>query len=133
MTPYQRDYGKSVGSKMIKDIKSISLIKLAGFVQRVSFKLATLVSYYKNRSMRHERKLQVETQGLKKKAESDDRLREKLLDLHKQVMNLEEKVVIAESNSSKLESELGDLKSDFEAAQSERDTLKRPTRSKSSP
>ena len=74
--------------------------------------------------MRHERKLQAENQDLKKKAESADRSREKLLDLHKQIINLEEKVAITESNSSKLESELGDLKSDLEAAQSERDTLK---------
>ena len=33
-------------------------------------------------------------------------------------------MAIAESNSSKLESELGDLKSGLQATQSERDTLK---------
>ena len=48
---YQRDYGKSVGPKMVKDIESMNLIELASSVQRVSFKLATLVSCYKNRSM----------------------------------------------------------------------------------
>ena len=37
---------------------------------------------------------------------------------------MEEKVAIAESKSSKLESEFGDLKSDLEATQSERDTLR---------
>ena len=39
-------------------------------------------------------------------------------------MDLEEKVAMAESNSTKLEGELGDLKSDLQATQSERDTLK---------
>ncbi|XP_052297125.1 uncharacterized protein LOC107176118 [Citrus sinensis] len=82
LTPYQKDYAKSVGPKMVKDIQSMSLGELAGFVQRVSFKLATLVSYYKNRSMRHERKLQAKNQDLKKKAESADRSKEKMLDLH---------------------------------------------------
>lgn len=47
-----------------------------------------------------------------------------MLDLHKQVMDLEEKVTIVESNSSKPKSELGDLKFDLDAAQSERDALK---------
>ena len=60
MTPYQRDYGKSVGPKMVKDIESMNLNELAGSVQMVSFKLATLVSCYKNRSTRHERRLQVD-------------------------------------------------------------------------
>ena len=40
-------------------------------------------------------------------------------------MDLEEKVAMAESNSTKLEGELGDLKSDLQATQSERDTLSR--------
>ncbi|KAH9701426.1 hypothetical protein KPL71_024990 [Citrus sinensis] len=124
LTPYQRDYGKSVGPKMIKDIESMNLCELIGSIQRDSFKLATLVSCYKNKSTRHERRLQADNQDLKKKAEFVERSREKLLDLHKQIMDLEEKVTIAESNSSKLESELGDLKSDLQAAQSERDTLK---------
>ena len=39
-------------------------------------------------------------------------------------MDLEEKVATAESNSTKLEGELGDLKFDLQATQSERDTLK---------
>ncbi|XP_015380616.1 uncharacterized protein LOC107174334 [Citrus sinensis] len=113
LTLYQRDYGKSVGPKMVKDIESMSLNELVGSVQMISFKLATLVSCYKNMSTRHERKLQAENQDLKKKVESADRSREKLLDLHKQIIDLEEKVVIAASNSSKLESEFGDLKSDL--------------------
>ena len=66
LTPYQRDYGKSVGPKMVKDIESMNLSELAGSVQRVSFKLATLVSCYKNRSTRHERRLQADNQDLKK-------------------------------------------------------------------
>ena len=61
---------------------------------------------------------------MKKKANSADRSKEKLAKLHKQIMDLEEKVAIAESNSSKLEGELGDLKSDLQATQSERDTLR---------
>ena len=109
---------------MVKDIESMSINELVGSVQRVSFKLATLVSCYKNKFTRYERKLQAENQDLKKNVESADRSREKLLDLHKQIMDLEEKVVIAESNSSKLENEFGDLKYDLQAAQSERDTLK---------
>ena len=121
---YQRDYNKSVGQKMVKDIESMNLNELASFIQRVSFKLATLVSCYKNRSTRHERRFQADNQGLKKKAESADRSKEKLLDLHKQIMDLEEKVAIAESNSTKLEGELGDLKSDLQATQSEQNTLK---------
>ena len=95
--------------------------ELAGSSERVSFKLATLVSCYKNRSTRHERRLQADNQDLKKKAQSADRSKEKLLDLHKQIMDLEEKVAIDESNSTKLEVELGDLKSDLQATQS--DTL----------
>ena len=61
---------------------------------------------------------------MKKRAESANRSNEKLLDLQKQIMDLEEKVAIAESNSTKLEGELGDLKSDLPATQNERDTLK---------
>ncbi|KAH9803143.1 Receptor-like serine/threonine-protein kinase SD1-8 [Citrus sinensis] len=124
LSPYQKDYGKSVGPKMVKDIESMNLSELAGSLQRVSFKLATLVSCYKNRSIRHERRLQADNQDLKKKAESADRSKEKLLDLHKQIMDLEEKLAMAESTSVKLENELGDLKSDLQATQSERDTLK---------
>ena len=60
LTPYQRDYGKSVGPKMVKDIESMNLSELAGYVQRVSFKLATLVSCYKNRATRYERRLQAD-------------------------------------------------------------------------
>ena len=119
LTLYQRDYGKSVGPKMDKEVESMSLGELAGSVQRVSFKLATLVSYYKNRSTRHERRLQADNQDLKKKVDSADRSKEKLIELNKQIMDLEEKEVVAESNSSKLEGELGDLKSDLQAAQTE--------------
>ncbi|XP_024043181.1 uncharacterized protein LOC112099895 [Citrus clementina] len=117
LTPYQRDYGKLVGPKIIKDIEQMNLSELAGSVQRVSFKLATLVSCYKNRFIRHERRLQADNQDLKKKADSADHSKEKLLELHKQIMDLEEKVAIAKSNSSKLEGELGDLESDLQAAQ----------------
>ncbi|XP_052297054.1 uncharacterized protein LOC127902252 [Citrus sinensis] len=124
LTPYQRDYGKSVGPKMVQDIESMNLNELAGSVQRVSFKLATIVSCYKNWIMRQERKLQAENQDLKKKAEFADRTKEKLAELNKLVAELEEKVAVAESTSSKLEGELGDLKSDLQATQSERDTLK---------
>ncbi|XP_024033565.1 uncharacterized protein LOC112095693 [Citrus clementina] len=124
LTPYQRDYGKSMGPKMVQDIESMNLNELAGSVQRVSFKLATIVSCYKNRVTRHERKLQAENQDLKKRVESADRSKEKLAELNKQVTELEEKVAITESTTSKLEGELGDLKSDLQAAQSERDTLR---------
>ncbi|XP_052289961.1 uncharacterized protein LOC127899862 [Citrus sinensis] len=116
LTPYQKDYVKSVGPKMVKDIESMSLGELGGSVQRVAFKIATLVSCYKSRSVRYERKQHAEIQDLKKKAESADRFKEQMLNLHRQVLDLEEKVTIAESKSSKLESELGDLKSDLEAA-----------------
>ena len=124
LTLYQRDYSKSVRPKMVKDIESMNLSELAGSVQRVSFKLATLISCYKNESTRYERRLQADNQDLKKKTDSVDRSKEKLIELHKQIMDLEEKVAIAESNSSKLEGELGDLKSDLQAAQSEQDTLR---------
>ncbi|XP_024036986.1 uncharacterized protein LOC112096966 [Citrus clementina] len=67
LTLYQRDYGKSVGPKMVNDIESMDLSELAGSVQRVSFKLATIVSCYKNRATRHERRLQADNQDLKKK------------------------------------------------------------------
>ncbi|XP_015384787.1 uncharacterized protein LOC107176553 [Citrus sinensis] len=60
LTSYHRDSGKLMGPKMVKDIKSINLSELAGSVQRVSFKLATLVSCYKNKSTRHERRLQAD-------------------------------------------------------------------------
>ena len=124
LIPYQRDYGKSVGPKMVKDIKNMNLNELVRSVQMVSFKLATLVSCYKNRSMHHERRLQADNQDLKKNTDSADHSKEKLLELHKQIMDLEEKVAMAESNSSKLEGELGDLKSDLQATQSERDILR---------
>ena len=68
---------------MVKDIKSMNLSELVGSVQRVSFKLGTLVSCYKNRSTHHERRLQADNQDLKKNAESADRSKEKLLDLYK--------------------------------------------------
>ncbi|XP_015389447.2 uncharacterized protein LOC107178603 [Citrus sinensis] len=109
---------------MVKDIESMNLSELAASVQRVSFRLATMVSCYKTESARHERKLQADNQDLKKKAESADRSKEKLAELNKQLTELEEKVAVAESTSSKLEGELGDLKFDPQATQSERDTLR---------
>ncbi|XP_024034842.1 uncharacterized protein LOC112096144 [Citrus clementina] len=124
LTPYQRDYGKSVGPKMVQDIESMNINELAGSVQRVSFKLATIVSCYKNRITRQERKLQAENQDLKKRVKSTDRSKEKLAELSRQITELEEKIAVAESTSSKLEGELGDLKSDLQTTQSERDTLK---------
>ncbi|XP_024047977.1 uncharacterized protein LOC112101550 [Citrus clementina] len=124
LTPYKRDYGKSVGPKMVQDIESMNINKLAGSVQRVSFKLATIVSCYKNRITRQERKLQAENQDLKKRVESADRSKEKLAELNRQITELEEKVAVAESTSSKFEGELGDLKSNLQATQSERDTLR---------
>ena len=63
---------------MVKDIESMDLSELAGSVQKVSYRLTTLVSCYKNGSTRHERKLQANNQELKKKAESADRSKEKL-------------------------------------------------------
>ena len=60
LTPYQRDYGKSVEPKMVQDIESMNLSELASSVQQVSFKLATIVSCYKNRITRHERKFQAD-------------------------------------------------------------------------
>ncbi|XP_024039303.1 uncharacterized protein LOC127898862 [Citrus sinensis] len=124
LTLYQRDYGKSVGPKMVQDIESMNLNELAGSVQRVSFKLATIVSCYKNRITRQEKKLQAENQDLKKRVESADRSKEKLAKLNRQITELEKKVAVAESTSSKLEGELGNLKSDLQATQSERDTLR---------
>ncbi|XP_024034554.1 uncharacterized protein LOC112096088 [Citrus clementina] len=119
---------KSVGEKTIdkssEDIESMNLNELVGSVQRVSFKLATIVSCYKNRITRQERKLQAENQDLKKRVESADRSKEKLAELNRQITELEEKVAVAESTSSKLEGELGDLKSDLQVTQSERDTLR---------
>lgn len=47
-----------------------------------------------------------------------------MFELHRQVMDREEKVAFAESKSSQLESKLAYLKSDLEAAQSERDIQK---------
>ncbi|XP_024043025.1 transcription initiation factor TFIID subunit 3-like [Citrus clementina] len=114
LSPYQKDYKKSVGPKMVKDIESMNLSKLAASVQRVSFRLATMVSCYKSGSARHERKLQADNQELKKKAESADRSKEKLAELNKQLTELEEKVAVTESISSKLEGELGDLKTALE-------------------
>ena len=60
MTPYQKDYGKSVRSKMVKNIESMNLNELAGSVQKVFFKLATLVSCYKNKVTHYERMLQAD-------------------------------------------------------------------------
>ncbi|XP_024046538.1 uncharacterized protein LOC107177302 [Citrus sinensis] len=121
---YQKDYKRSVGPKMVKDIESMDLSELAASVQRVSFRLATMVSCYKAGAARHERKLQADNQELKKKADSADRSKEKLAELNQQMSELAEKVAVAESTSSKLEDELGGLKSDLQVAQSERDTLR---------
>ncbi|XP_024035459.1 uncharacterized protein LOC112096269 [Citrus clementina] len=96
LSPYQKDYKKSVGPKMVKDIESMNLSELAASVQR----------------------------ELRKKAESANRSKEKLAELNKQITELEEKVAVAESTSSKLEGELGGLKSDLQVTQSERDTLR---------
>ncbi|XP_052291850.1 uncharacterized protein LOC127900693 [Citrus sinensis] len=124
LSPYQKDYKKAVGPKMVKDIESMNLSELAASVQRVSFRLATMVSCYKIGSARHEKKLQADNQELKKKAESADRTKEKLAELNKQITELKERVAVAESTSSKLEGELGDLRSDLHATQIERDTLR---------
>ena len=124
LSPYQKDYKKSVGPKMVKDIESMSLSELAASVQRVSFRLATMVSCYKTGSARHEKKLQADNQELKKKAEFADRSKEKLAELNKQITELEEKVAVAESTASKFEGELGGLKSDLQVTQSERDILR---------
>ncbi|XP_052289888.1 uncharacterized protein LOC107174447 [Citrus sinensis] len=124
LSPYQKDFKKSVGPKMVKDIESMNLSELAASVQRVSFRLATMVSCYKIGSARHERKLQADNQELKKKADSADRSKEKLAELNKEITELEEKVAVAESTSSKLEGELGDLRSDLQATQTERNTLR---------
>ena len=113
LTPYQRDYGKSVGPKMVQDIESMNLSELAGSVHRVYFKLATIVSCYKCRITRHERKLQADNQDLKKRVEFADRSKEKLAKLNKQITEMEQIVAVVESTSSKLEGELGDLKSDL--------------------
>ena len=121
---YQKDYKRSVGPKMVKDIESMDLSELAASVQRVSFRLATMVSCYKAGAARHERKLQADNQELKKKADSADRSKEKLAELNQQMSELAEKVAVAESTSSNLEDELGGLKSDLQVAQSERDTLR---------
>ncbi|XP_052291839.1 uncharacterized protein LOC107174877 [Citrus sinensis] len=122
--PPRKSVGEKTTEKSSKDIESVNLNELAGSIQRVSFKLATIVSCYKNRITRQERKLQAENQDLKKRVESADRSKEKLAELNKQITELEEKVAVAESTSSKLEGELGDLKSDIQATQSERDTLR---------
>ena len=45
------------GSKWLKTLRAWVLASWGGSVQRVSFKLGTLISCYKNRSMCHERKL----------------------------------------------------------------------------
>ena len=95
--------------------------------------MATIVSCYKNRITRQERKLQAENQDLKKRVESADRSKEKLAELNRQITELEEKVAVAESTSSKLEGELGDLKSDLQATQSERDTLRTAFEERSNP
>lgn len=94
------------------------------FIQRITFKLAILASCYKHKTVRYEMRQQAEIQDLTKKTKSADRSKKKMLDLHMQVMYMEEKVAIAKCKSSKLESELADLRSDLEATQNERDTQK---------
>ncbi|XP_024039523.1 uncharacterized protein LOC112098134 [Citrus clementina] len=122
--PPHKSGGEKTSDKSPEDIESMSLSELAASVQRVSFRLATMVSCYKTKSARHEKKLQADNQELKKKAESADRSREKLAELNKQITELEEKVAVAESTASKFEGELGGLKSDLQVTQSERDTLR---------
>ena len=73
---------------MVQDIESMNLNELAGSVQRVLFKLATIVSCYKNRITRQERKLQAENQDLKKRVESADRSKDKLAELNMQITEL---------------------------------------------
>lgn len=60
-------------------------------------------------------------QDPRKKAESADRSKEKILELYKQVMDLKEKVALAESRPALLEREL-EVKFDLDVAQIERDT-----------
>ncbi|XP_052299236.1 uncharacterized protein LOC107177425 [Citrus sinensis] len=122
--PPRKSGGERTSDKSPEDIESMGLSELAAFVQRVSFRLATMVSCYKAGAARHERKLQADNQELKKKADSADRSKEKLAELNQQMSKLAEKVTVAESTSSKLEDELGGLKSDLQVAQSERDTLR---------
>ncbi|XP_024043054.1 uncharacterized protein LOC112099810 [Citrus clementina] len=122
--PPRKSGGEKTSDKSPEDIESMNLSELAASVQRVSFKLATMVSCYKIGTARHEKKLQADNQELKKKADSADRSKEKLAELNKQIAELEEKVAVAESTSSKLEGELGDLRSDLQATQTERDTLR---------
>ncbi|XP_024046525.1 uncharacterized protein LOC107175622 [Citrus sinensis] len=110
LSPYQKDYRKSVGPKMVKDIESMDLSELAGSVQKVSFRLATLVSCYKNGSTRLERRLQADNQELKKKAESADRSKEKLAELNKQITDLEEKATQSERDTLRTAIE-GEIKS----------------------
>ncbi|XP_024041936.1 uncharacterized protein LOC107174313 [Citrus sinensis] len=112
LSPYQKDYRKSVGPKMVKDIESMNLSELVTYVQRVSFRLATMVSCYKTGSARHERKLQADNQELKKKVESTDRSKEKLAELNKQLTELEEKVAATQSERDTLRTALeGEIKS----------------------
>ncbi|XP_024039578.1 uncharacterized protein LOC112098170 [Citrus clementina] len=122
--PPRKSGGEKTSDKSPEDIESMNLSELAASVQRVSFRLATMVSCYKIGFARHERKLQADNQELKKRADSADRTKEKLAELNRQNAELEEKVAIAESTSSKLEGELGDLRSDLQATQTERDTLR---------
>ncbi|XP_024038850.1 uncharacterized protein LOC112097712 [Citrus clementina] len=122
--PPRKSGGERTSDKSPEDIESMDLSELAASVQRVSFRLATMVSCYKARAARHERKLQADNQELKKKADSADRSKEKLAELNQQMLELAEKVAVAESTSSNLEDELGGLKSDLQVAQSERDTLR---------
>ena len=94
LASYQREYTKLVGPKLVKDVESMDLGELGGSLQRVAFKLATLASCYKLRTVRHERKQQAEIQDLRKKVEYADRSKEKMFELHRQVMDLEEKVAL---------------------------------------
>ncbi|XP_052291913.1 uncharacterized protein LOC127900751 [Citrus sinensis] len=80
LSPYQRDYDKLVGPKMVKDIESMNLVELAGSVQRVSFKLATLATQSKRDTLKTALEGEIksvseqlaETKG--KSADVDDRL-----------------------------------------------------------
>ncbi|XP_052299641.1 uncharacterized protein LOC127903057 [Citrus sinensis] len=112
LSPYKKDYKRSVGPKMVKDIESMNLSELATSVQRVSFRLATMVLCYKLGSARHEKKLQADIQELKKKADSADRSKEKLAELSKRIMELEEKVAATQAERDTLRAALeGEIKS----------------------
>lgn len=72
-----------MGQKLVRDFESMNPTELVGFLQRIAFELATATSCYKFKVARHEKKRQAEIEDLKKKVESADRWKEKMLELHK--------------------------------------------------